>query len=83
MAPRRKKNVPSVEQLHHRTAFSIAIIVANMVISEHRQYCMEILGIHNPTQIYVKILIKIKNNLSKGTLRGFTRTLAKGGVALA
>lgn len=56
MAPRRKRNVPSVEQLHHRTAFSIAIIVANMVISEHRQYCMEILGIHNPTQIYVKIL---------------------------
>lgn len=56
MAPRRKRNVPSVEQLHHRTAFSIAIIVANMVISEHRQYSMEILGIHNPTQIYVKIL---------------------------
>lgn len=56
MAPHRKNNGPPVEQLHHRAAFSIAIIISNMVFNEHQQYCMKILEIHNPTQIYVKIL---------------------------
>lgn len=56
MAPHRKNKVQSVEQLHHRAAFSLAIIIANMAFSEHRQYCMELLQIHHPTQVYVKIL---------------------------